>query len=295
MVFQPIPGQEGRGSASPSTGTRFNPGIRSSGTSGFVQRLPARASSHQRPRDGRGRASSSRTHGTSARSKARSQPGHMAGSISRGSTSTGATGSSWPGTGWGSVASERRTSTCSRGSRSTSQQNSTRNGASTSASPQPYLRSQHGPTCDASGKTPVGELQPSSAIAGGSPPESTEPTSSTRGKSGQRNGQVTCRINRKHPLVQQVLRGGTSQSSLTPKALIRLLEETVPVAALRVLHQAETIDDPEPFADVADAEAVKIAERIRAAYIAQGLTPQEARSRIRLMPPFDQMPGFWQS
>jgi hypothetical protein len=73
------------------------------------------------------------------------------------------------------------------------------------------------------------------------------------------------------------------------------LEETVPVAALRVMHQAETVDDPEPFAEVADADAVKVAERIRAACIAQGLTPQEANSRIRVMPPFDQMAGFWQS
>ena len=108
-----------------------------------------------------------------------------------------------------------------------------------------------------------------------------------------RNGQVTCRINRKHPLVQQVLRGGTSQSA-DADALIRLLEETVPVASLRVMHQAETVDDPEPFAEVAEAEAVKVAERIQAACITQGLTPQEANSRIRLMPPFDQMAGFWQ-
>ena len=96
----------------------------------------------------------------------------------------------------------------------------------------------------------------------------------------QRNGQVTCRINRKHPLVQQVLRGGTGESA-DAKALHPALEETVPVAALRVLHQAETIDDPEPFmtsAGIPDAEAVKVAERIQAAYMAQGLTPHEART-----------------
>jgi hypothetical protein len=113
----------------------------------------------------------------------------------------------------------------------------------------------------------------------------------------QHDGQVTCRINRKHPLVQQVLRGGT-EGAADAKALIRLLEETVPVAALRVLHQADTIDDPEPFTTVgeaADAGATQIAERIQGAYISQGLTPREARSRIRLMPPFDQIPGFWQS
>jgi hypothetical protein len=111
----------------------------------------------------------------------------------------------------------------------------------------------------------------------------------------QRDGQVTCRINRKHPLVQQILRGGAEESA-DGRALIRLLEETVPVAALRVMHRAEMMDDPEPFASatgVTDPEAVKVAERIQAAYISQGLSRHEARSRIRMMPPFDQIPGFW--
>jgi hypothetical protein len=105
------------------------------------------------------------------------------------------------------------------------------------------------------------------------------------------SGQVTCRVNRHHPLVRQVLRGGPDEAA-DASALIRLLEETVPVAALRVMHQAETMDDPEPFSS-ADEEATKVAERIQAALISQGCTPHEARRRIRLMPPFDQMAGFW--
>jgi len=108
------------------------------------------------------------------------------------------------------------------------------------------------------------------------------------------NGQVTCRVNRKHPLVRQVLRGGTDESA-DAAALIKLLEETVPVAALRVMHQAETIDDPEPFTGTADGETAEVAERIQAALITQGCTPHEARRRIRLMPPFDQIAGFWNS
>lgn len=113
----------------------------------------------------------------------------------------------------------------------------------------------------------------------------------------QRDGRASCRINRKHPLVQQVLRGGTDAAA-DARALIRLLEETVPVAALRVLHQAETIGEPDPFATVsgnASVEATQIAERILAACLSQGLTPHEARSRIRMMPPFDQLTGFWQN
>ncbi len=113
----------------------------------------------------------------------------------------------------------------------------------------------------------------------------------------QRNGQVTCRINRKHPLVQQVLRGGTDESA-DANALIRLLEETVPVAALRVMHQAETIDDPEPF--------MTPRHRRRRGGQGRGTDPgcvhgpgphactRPAR-RIRLMPPFDQIAGFWQN
>jgi hypothetical protein len=61
------------------------------------------------------------------------------------------------------------------------------------------------------------------------------------------------------------------------------------------MHQAETIDDPDPFTGAADEEAAEVAERIQAALIAQGCTPHEARQRIRLMPPFDQMAGFWSS
>ena len=53
-------------------------------------------------------------------------------------------------------------------------------------------------------------------------------------------------------------------------------------------------DDPEPVTDVADEETIKVAERIQAALIGQDCTPYEARRRIRLMPPFDQLSGFWQ-
>lgn len=110
----------------------------------------------------------------------------------------------------------------------------------------------------------------------------------------RRAGQVTCKVNRQHPLVRQLLRGSTDQPA-DAAALIRLLEETVPVAALRVMHQAETIDDPEPFGGTADAAAIEVAERIQSALIAQGSSPREARERIRLMPPFDQLDGFWNS
>lgn len=106
------------------------------------------------------------------------------------------------------------------------------------------------------------------------------------------NGQLTCRINRDHPLVRQVLRGG-ADGGVDARALIRLLEETVPVAALRIMHQSDTVDDPEPFAQAAPDDVVEVANSVFGALISQGKTPGEARSRIRQMWPFEHMDGFW--
>ncbi|MGW5364480.1 ATP-binding protein [Actinopolymorpha pittospori] len=108
------------------------------------------------------------------------------------------------------------------------------------------------------------------------------------------DGHVTCRINRSHPLIQAALRsGGTSTDDI--RAVIRLLEETVPVTALRVMHETDTSDDPEPFggAGQADSDATEVAERIYGALVSDGRSPAAARARLRTMPPFDQLQGFW--
>ncbi|MFF9211916.1 MULTISPECIES: ATP-binding protein [unclassified Streptomyces] len=108
------------------------------------------------------------------------------------------------------------------------------------------------------------------------------------------DGRVTCRINRSHPLVQAALRPG-GNTTADVRALIRLLEETVPVAALRVMHETDTSDDPEPFGGPgpADAAATEVAQRIYESLVSGGRSPGAARERLRTMPPFDQLQGFW--
>lgn len=105
---------------------------------------------------------------------------------------------------------------------------------------------------------------------------------------------VSCRINRGHPLVRAALRPGGGNAD-DVRALIRLLEETVPVPALRVMHETDTSDDPEPFggAGFADAEATEVAHRVYEALVSDGRSPAAARERLRSMPPFDQLQGFW--
>ncbi|MFF6926424.1 ATP-binding protein [Streptomyces californicus] len=112
-------------------------------------------------------------------------------------------------------------------------------------------------------------------------------------KVGRRDDQVSCRINREHPLVTALLRRGGEARDV--RALIHLLEETVPVTALRVLHETDTVDDPEPFGGPgpADAKAAEVAQRIYEVMILDGRSPAAARERLRTMPPFDQMQGFW--
>jgi hypothetical protein len=108
----------------------------------------------------------------------------------------------------------------------------------------------------------------------------------------RRNGQIKCRINRGHPLVREVLRGGIDGIE-DAKALVRLLEETFPVAALRIMQSSDLEDAPEAFLDAAPEEMTNVADRIYRALVAQGSTPNEARRRVGQMPPFDRFSGFW--
>ncbi|MET8376742.1 ATP-binding protein [Streptomyces microflavus] len=108
---------------------------------------------------------------------------------------------------------------------------------------------------------------------------------------------LVCRINRSHPLVQSVSRPGGAEPARV-RALLRLLEETVPVATLRVMHETGTEDDPEPFAGSvaeADADVTEVAQQIFEAMVAGGRSPAEASDRLRSMSPFDQLRGFWTS
>ncbi|PLW72997.1 ATP-binding protein [Streptomyces sp. SCUT-3] len=108
------------------------------------------------------------------------------------------------------------------------------------------------------------------------------------------NNTVNCRINRNHPLVQAVLQSGGNEPA-DVRALLRLLEETVPVSALRVLHEPDTADDPEPFGGTVKAtpEAVEVAQRMLDIFLSQGRSRSDALQVIRTTQPFDQLEGFW--
>jgi hypothetical protein len=110
----------------------------------------------------------------------------------------------------------------------------------------------------------------------------------------RREGQVRLRLNWNHPLVKEALR---VERDLRPtvRALLTLLEETVPVPALRLMFDTDEDRDHVPFSDSPPEEVRRVAERLYAAYISQQLSPAQARTRLRYTAPFDEYPDLLDS
>ena len=72
------------------------------------------------------------------------------------------------------------------------------------------------------------------------------------------------------------------------KALLRYLEETVPLPALRIMFDDEEDRDYVPFQSVAPSEVVSVAEHVLAALIHSGMTPVAAGKRLLVTYPFNE-------
>ena len=104
-----------------------------------------------------------------------------------------------------------------------------------------------------------------------------------------RHGRVSYEINRDHPLVQQSLAACSDKSPL--RALLRLVEETVPVPLITITDREKPDQTLGPFET---AKAPEIIEVMRAAFAAlreTGYSPKEAIARLRTMEPFPRFPA----
>ena len=100
-------------------------------------------------------------------------------------------------------------------------------------------------------------------------------------------GEVRVRLNWHHPLVEDALRlSGDGKPAV--KALLRYLEETVPLPALRIMFDDEEDRDYVPFQTAAPNEVVSVAEQMLAALIHSGLTPVAAGKRLLVTYPFNE-------
>ena len=110
-------------------------------------------------------------------------------------------------------------------------------------------------------------------------------------KAEKRSGELRVRLNWSHPLIAETLReAGDHKSDF--KHLLRFIEETVPVAALRVMYDQDVDHDHTPFSGAAPDEVLRVAERLLASYIRSGLSPQQAADRLRQTPPMNEYPDL---
>jgi hypothetical protein len=100
-----------------------------------------------------------------------------------------------------------------------------------------------------------------------------------------RRGKVFYAVNQEHPLVEEVLNlPDIYQPAI--RALLRLLEETVPVQQIWIDNSTEPEKQTQPFDGTPSEEVVEVMIQIYHALRKSGMTEDQSRDRILTMEPF---------
>lgn len=100
-----------------------------------------------------------------------------------------------------------------------------------------------------------------------------------------RRGKVFYAVNQEHPLVQEALNLPLPYQSII-RALLRLLEETVPVQQIWIDNSIEPEKQPQPFDGTPPEKVLEVIVEIYRALRKSGMTQEQARNRILTMEPF---------
>ena len=104
-----------------------------------------------------------------------------------------------------------------------------------------------------------------------------------------RHGKIFYEINRNHPVVRELL-GKADGKQREISALLRLVEETVPVSYV-VMNNAENPDGHAgPYEGAPSGELVELLTLTVEAFLRQGLEPIQVRERIAVLEPFSFYP-----
>jgi len=100
-----------------------------------------------------------------------------------------------------------------------------------------------------------------------------------------RRGKVFYAVNQEHPLVREAL---SLPENCQPviRALLRLLEETVPVQQIWIDNSTEPEKQPQPFDGTPSEQVLEVMVEIYRALRKSGMTQEQARDRILTMEPF---------
>jgi hypothetical protein len=103
-----------------------------------------------------------------------------------------------------------------------------------------------------------------------------------------KNGRTFYRLNRKHPIVAASIQAAGDPTVV--KALLRLVEETVPVPHIYITNAEQPHSHAEPFEGVSSTQIRAVMQRVFDALIAAGHSAAEARRTMAHMDPFDRFP-----
>jgi hypothetical protein len=100
-----------------------------------------------------------------------------------------------------------------------------------------------------------------------------------------RRGKIFYSINQEHPLIKEALSLPKEHQSVV-RALVRLLEETVPVQQIWIDSSTDPEKHSQPFEDTPSSEVVEVMVEIYRVLRKSGLNPEQVRNRILTMEPF---------
>ncbi|MCZ7385823.1 MAG: ATP-binding protein [Candidatus Methanoperedens sp.] len=104
-----------------------------------------------------------------------------------------------------------------------------------------------------------------------------------------RHGKIFYSLNRQHPLIKEVL-DNPDEYNPTIRALIRLIEETVPSPMIAMDNSENPDKQIKPFEKLPSNELVDVMTEVYKSLLASGLTVQDAQNRLAVMEPFYHYP-----
>ncbi len=105
-----------------------------------------------------------------------------------------------------------------------------------------------------------------------------------------KHDRVFYQINREHPLVRHALATTTDAPAL--RALLALVQETIPLQHIAITATESPASQPEPFEGAQEAEITEAMRQLYRLLLSAGHAPEEARRRLSLQSPFDQFPAL---
>ncbi len=108
-----------------------------------------------------------------------------------------------------------------------------------------------------------------------------------------KHSQVSYRINRDHPLLKHVRTACSDKPKLN--ALLRLIEETIPVPLIMTTDREMPDRTLGPFEAAIESDLMEVMHQVHAALVAGGLSKEDAMLRLSTFEPFGSFPSLLQS